>query len=207
MQFLAFLFGWWVYRPYSRLVAFVMRAKGIKVGRNFYIQGVPYLKIQGRPQDIQIGSDVSIMGGVDIRNREQGRVIIGDGVKLDTSCRLIAANNAVLEIGPGCRIGAYTIINCGEDITIGGDTMMAGFCYIQSSNHGTRKGILIKDQPHTYGKISIGRDVWLGGHVTVLASVTIGDGAIVGAKSVVTKDLPENSICAGIPAKMVKVRE
>jgi acetyltransferase-like isoleucine patch superfamily enzyme len=184
----------------------VLRMKGVAVGPNLQIQGIPSLKIHGSPHDIQIGANVTITGDVDIRNRERGKIIIGDDVKLDTSCRLIAANDAVLKIGAGCRIGAYTIFNCGEDVSVGDHTLMAGFCYIQSSNHGIRKGRLIKDQPHTYGRILIGRDVWLGGHVTVLAGVSIGDGAIIGAKSVVTKDIPPDAICAGIPADVVKKR-
>jgi acetyltransferase-like isoleucine patch superfamily enzyme len=84
--------------------------------------------------------------------------------------------------------------------------LFAGFCYVQSSNHGIRKGQPIKDQPHTYGPIAIGRDVWLAGHVTVLAGVTIGDGAVVGAKAVVTRDIAPFAICAGIPAKAIGER-
>jgi acetyltransferase-like isoleucine patch superfamily enzyme len=53
--------------------------------------------------------------------------------------------------------------------------------------------------------IVIGRKVWLGAAATVLPGVTIGDGAIVGAGAVVTKDVPANAIVAGVPAKLIRM--
>jgi acetyltransferase-like isoleucine patch superfamily enzyme len=206
MKFIAFIFGWWVYRPYSKLVSFILRIKGIKVGQYFYIQGVPYLKIRGKSKNIEIGSNVSVLGDIDLRNRENGKIRIHDNVSIDTSSRFVAANDAVLTISSGCKIGPYCIFNCGTDIFVGEDTLVAGFCYIQSSNHGINKNSLIKNQQHTYGKITVGHDVWLGGHVSVLPGVSIGEGAVVGAKSVVTKNLPSYSISVGIPANVISER-
>ena len=60
-----------------------------------------------------------------------------------------------------------------------------------------------KNQKHTYGKISIGEGVWIAAHVKILAGVSIGDGAVIGANAVVTKDVPENGVMVGIPAKNV----
>ena len=56
------------------------------------------------------------------------------------------------------------------------------------------------------GDIQIGNDVWIGYEAVVLAGVTIGDGAIVGARAVVTKDVPPYTVVAGVPAKMIKKR-
>ena len=56
-----------------------------------------------------------------------------------------------------------------------------------------------------YGKpINIGKNVWIGSNATVLQGVTIGDGAIIAAGAVVTKDVPENTIAAGVPAKVIR---
>jgi acetyltransferase-like isoleucine patch superfamily enzyme len=207
IRLLSLLAGWWVYKPYSFLIRIVLLSKGIKVGKNFYIQGVPFLKIRGPSSNIKIGNNVSIHGNIDIRNRENGSIIIEDNVSFDTECRLVSANNAVLLFKKGSDIGGYNIFNCGTDVTIGHDTMIAGFCYIQSSNHGTAKGLSIKSQPHSYGEIFIGNDCWIASHVTVVPGVTIADGAIVGANAVVTKDLKPNTMNAGIPAKIIGVRE
>ena len=84
--------------------------------------------------------------------------------------------------------------------------MIAGYCYIQSSNHGTVPNIPIKKQNHTYGEITIGDDCWIASHVTIVAGVTIGNGAIVGANAVVTKNLFENSKNVGVPAKQIGER-
>ena len=84
--------------------------------------------------------------------------------------------------------------------------MIAGFCYVQSSNHGTARDQTIKSQRHTYGEIIIGDDCWLASHVTVVAGVRIGNGSIVGANAVVTKDLVDYSINVGIPAKKIGSR-
>ena len=53
-------------------------------------------------------------------------------------------------------------------------------------------------------KIIIGNDIWLGANVTILPGVTIGDNVVVGAGAVVTKDIPDNSLALGVPAKVVK---
>ena len=200
------LLGEWVYRPYSILIKMILRRKGIHVGSNFYVQGIPKLKIRGEANNIVIGNNVSINGDIDIRNRENGKIIIKDNVAIDHGCRLVVANDATLCIGDNARIGLYTVFNCGEDVFIDNKCLISGFCYIQSSNHGIKKGAYIQDQNHTYGKITIGPDTWLASHVTVLPGVNIKEGAVVGAKAVVTKDIPSFDICAGIPASKVGKR-
>lgn len=207
MKFLSFLLGWWVFKPYSFLISIILKTKGIKVGSNFYIQGVPFLKIRGNASNINIAQNVSVNGDIDIRNRENGKLKISNNVSIDTNSRFVVANNATLNIGTDCKIGPYSIFNCGDDITIGNNCIFGGYCYFQSSNHGFQKGELIKDQKHTYGKISLGEGVWIGAHVKVLAGVTIGDGAVIGANAVVTKNIPSNTIAVGIPARVISHRK
>lgn len=207
MKWLSFIFGEQVYKLNSLIVTWIFRWRGVSVGSGLYIQGVPKLKIKGRAQDIILGDNVKILGDIDLRNRERGRILIEDGVVLDEGCRLIAANNATLRIGKDSRIGLYTVINCGADITLGSQVLVSGFCYLQSSNHGFKKGAPIMLQKHTYGNVSIESDAWLGSHVTVLPGVTIGTGSVVGAKSVVTKNIKEYGIYVGIPAVEIGERE
>ncbi len=206
MRLLSLIFGWKIFTLYSKLISIILKIKGMKVGKNFYIQGVPFLKIRGNINDIHIGENVSINGDIDIRNRENGKITIANDVSIDTNSRFISANNAILNIETGCRIGPYSIFNCGEDIIIGKNCIFGGYCYFQSSNHGFKKSELIKNQKHTYGKISIGEGVWIGAHVNILAGVSIGDGAVIGANAVVTKDIPPNSIAVGAPAKVIAYR-
>jgi len=181
--------------------------RGVRVGKGLYIRHVPELIVDGKAQNIIIGDNVKIMGDVQLKVRENGKIVIGNRCKLDKDTRFVAANDAVLTIGSDTNIGPNSIFNCGADVTIGEKCLIAGFVYIQSSNHGIQKGAFIKEQKHTYGKIVIGDDVWLGGHCFVNKGVTIGNGAVVGAGSVVTKDIPECAIVVGNPARVLRQRQ
>lgn len=208
LKLLSLIFGnELVYSKSSLLIAVILRARGLSVGKNFYIEGIPYLKIRGSASDIRIADNVRIYGDIDIRNRENGKILIGNNVIFDTNCRLIAANTAVLTFSDGVEIGGYTIFNSGTDIFIDKNVITGAYCHFQSSNHGIALGTLIKLQKHTYAKIVIGEGSWIGGGATILPGVTIHEGAVVGAKSVVTKDLPGNSISVGNPARVIGHRE
>jgi acetyltransferase-like isoleucine patch superfamily enzyme len=201
LRFLALLTSRKIYTPWSWFIRIILIAKGFKVGSGFYIEGIPYLKIRGKAANIVIGNNVKVFGNIDIRNRENGKIIIGNDVEIDNDCRFVAANNATLELKAKCFIGPYSIFNAGEDITLGSYTIAGGFVHMQSSNHGMSKDEKIWLQKHTYGKITISEDVWLGANCTILQGVTIGDGAVIAAKAVVTKDVADYMIVGGIPAK------
>jgi acetyltransferase-like isoleucine patch superfamily enzyme len=111
-------------------------------------------------------------------------------------------------------IGNNTFINhhCsiwaapGGPITIGSDVMLGpGVCVI-ASNHGIYAGELVRLQEGHDDEIVIGNDVWIGANASILAGVQIGDGCIVGAGAVVTKSLPANAVCGGVPAKVIRFR-
>lgn len=101
---------------------------------------------------------------------------------------------------------SYFVVH--QPITIGRDVLIAAYCSIISGNHCyTSREIPIREQGYFHGKpITIEDDVWLGTRVIVLEGVTIGMGAIVGAGSVVNKDIPAYEIWGGIPAKFIKKR-
>lgn len=207
MRFFAFLISRKIYIPWSWLIRSILILKGIRVGKNFYIEGVPYLKIRGKYSNITIGNNVKIFGNIDLRNRENGCIIVGNNVEIDNDCRLVAANNAILALKDNCFIGPYNIFNAGDNIIIGSYTISGGFVHIQSSNHGMVKNQKIWLQKHTYGKINIGEDVWLGANSTILQGITIETGAVIAAKAVVTKNVAAYSIVGGIPAKEIGVRK
>ncbi|MDE6657379.1 MAG: sugar O-acetyltransferase [Oscillospiraceae bacterium] len=111
------------------------------------------------------------------------------------------------DCGKNIRIGKHVFINAGckfQDqggITIGDGTLIGHNVVLATLNHeiapAKRQGMIPKP-------IKIGKNVWIGSNATILAGVTIGDNAIVGAGAVVTKNIPENKIVAGIPAKIIK---
>ena len=105
-------------------------------------------------------------------------------------------------MGAGCFIG------CSGLIVIGDDVMLGPGVRIFSENHRfSRTTETIKSRGVDRGTVSIGNDCWIASGVTITANVRIGTGVIVGAGSVVTSDLPDFSIAAGSPARVIRMRE
>lgn len=113
-----------------------------------------------------------------------------------------------IEIGNNVDIGIGTIIYSRKKIKIGDNTTIAGQCYIIDSNHSTKAGKLIRNQQDEVAKngIYIGNDVWIAAQCSILKGANIGNGAVIGAQSLVNTDIPENSIAVGTPAKVIKYR-
>ena len=118
----------------------------------------------------------------------------------------IVDDNAVLDIGDYVFIGTGTEFDIMERLIIGEHTIIAPNCFITDHNHRMLAELLLDQQPCVAKPVIIGRDVWLGAGVIVLPGITIGDGAIVGAQAVVTKDVPPLGIVAGVPAKLLRYR-
>jgi acetyltransferase-like isoleucine patch superfamily enzyme len=110
------------------------------------------------------------------------------------------ANN--VSLNRGCNLSCFGGVTIGEHVSIG------HCCSIISTNHGfSNPDVPIRMQPSSYAPVSIGRDVWLGAKVTVLAGVEIASGTVVAAGSIVTRSVEQaDSIIAGIPAKWIKSR-
>ena len=123
--------------------------------------------------------------------------------KIEPYCRLIGDPEIIIGnnfyMNAGCHILGE--IKIGNDVLIGPKTVIWG------KDKGILRGELIRKQPTITRPIIIGNDVWIGAHATILKGVCIGDGAVIGAGSVVTRDIPENAIAVGIPVKVIKFRE
>lgn len=114
-----------------------------------------------------------------------------------------------VHIGSSVSINQHVLIDacCGGKIGIGNDCLIGPYVLIQASDHRfDDPAVPIKGQGYTAGEIVIGDDCWIGGHVTITKNVHIGKGSIVGANSVVTRDIPEYTIAAGNPAKVIRNR-
>lgn len=112
-----------------------------------------------------------------------------------------------LTVGNQSFIGRNTMLGLFDSITIGENVQIAPYCFIIAGNHRfDRRDIPISEQGHTVAPIAIEDDVWIGAHVTVLPGITIGEGAIIGASSVVNRDIPAYQIWAGVPARYIKDR-
>ena len=112
-------------------------------------------------------------------------------------------------IGDNCSFGAYSQITACNKIEIGNNLLTGAYVIISDNNHGGfSKEELVKNPRkrdlYSKGEVVIGNNVWLGDKVAVLSGVHIGDGVVVAANAVVTKDIPPYSLAAGVPAKVIK---
>ena len=158
-----------------------------------------------RRAGLQFGKGLVLEGDFDITCPK--RIQLGSRVKLGKESVIGAWPESELTIGNDTYIGRWTIILAYESVQIGNDCLIAPGCHITDVNHGIEPGELIRKQKYTSKPIRIGNDVWMGAGSSILPGVTIGDGAVIGARSVVTKDVPANAIAAGVPAKVLRYRE
>ena len=112
----------------------------------------------------------------------------------------------MLEIGDnsgvGIRCEIYGPVKIGNDVMMGPDVV----CYT-SGHKFDRTDITMIEQGSTEAEpITIGNDVWIGRRVMIMPGVNIGDGCVIGAGAVVTKDIPPYSVAGGVPAKVIKNR-
>ncbi len=182
------------------------RIKGIKFGSGLRIMGPLFLEILGDPSNLSIGKNVTFMPGVHLKIRENGKIFIHDDVKLDTSVRLVAANEAKIEIGERTGIGARCLINAGMDIKIGRGTLIAVNCLINASDHGYEKDFPIQEQGYVHEPICIGDDVWLGASSMIMRGTQIRTGSIVSAQSLVRGFIPSHVVVGGSPARILNKR-
>lgn len=134
-------------------------------------------------------------------------IFVDDDVVFKEGARVCSCNSsAILRIGKRSTIGYHTFIFASAAIEIGEDCLIAPFVYIVDSNHRIAKNDKINLQPNETSPIRIGNDVWIASNVTILMGVTVGDGAVIAANSVVNISVPPYEIWGGSPAKKIRDR-
>ncbi len=160
------------------------RTLGMKIGPGTRLARIrvtwPHRILIGCNCNLEHDVYLKVSGGYD----EQVSIRIGDGTFIGSGCELNALS--LIDIGPSCLIASGT--------------------RFIDHDHGTGRGLSIKEQPELSADIKVGADVWFGVNCVILKGVTIGEGAIVAAGSVVTKPVPAYAIVAGVPARLIRYR-
>lgn len=126
---------------------------------------------------------------------------VGKGVHIYPGVKIWAPWN--LDLGDECGIANGVTLYSQGKITIGKRTVISQGCNLCAGSHDyTKKGFPLVIKP-----IVIGNNAWLAAECFIHPGITIGDGCVIGARSVVTKDQPEWMVCSGHPCKPVKVRK
>ncbi len=178
-----------------------------KMGSSVYIQDGAEFR---GANNIEVGSKSFIARGASIIIRGvRSTVMIGASVKLDKGVLIDSAGDGCcIQIDEHTHIGPYTCIGGPGNVKVGKHCLIAAHSGIIANNHiFSDPTEIIRKQGLTSQGVAIGDDCWLGYGVKVLDGVTIGEGSVIGAGAVVTKDLPPYSIAVGVPAKVVRSRQ
>jgi acetyltransferase-like isoleucine patch superfamily enzyme len=176
---------------YARLIVRLVRRRFLSTyGRRLRLDGIafigPKVVLQiGRRGSVALGRWSWLGHGTKIRCHE-GAVSIG----------------AKTVLGQECTISAYQHVSIGRECVIADRVMMIDF------DHGVVEVERpIRQQGIYKREVRVGNNVWIGYGACILRGVTVGDNAIVGTSAVVTRDVPENAVVAGVPARVVRMRE
>lgn len=165
------------------------------------------------PSHIHHSGRLVIEDGVELQGLSRRGIRFGADVSIGALTMIRPSSYYGGEIGEGLVIGDRSsvasgcFLGCSGLITIGDDVMLGPCVRVFSENHVFADSErTIKSQGVDRGTVTIGDDCWIGSGATITANVTIGRGVVVGAGSVVTQDLPDYSIAAGSPARVVRSR-
>ena len=110
-----------------------------------------------------------------------------------------------IDIGKNVFANRFLTVLSADKLIIGNNTFLGSYVSITNENHGIIPDeICYGQQPLTTNEVIIGDNCWIGDHTTILPGVIIGSYSIIGAGSVVTKNIPEYSMAVGVPAKVIK---
>jgi len=162
------------------------------------------LRFRGR---LQTDGIAFVCPGVQFEIGPRARVVLGRWSWLGHGTKVRAHEGEVLigaksVLGQECTISAYQHVAIGRECIVADRVMLIDFDHgvVEVERPIRLQGIYKRD-------VNVGHNVWIGYGACVLRGVTVGDNCIVGTSAVVTKDLPENAVAAGVPAKVIRMRQ
>ena len=200
----------------QKLLSLIVRIQILEVGKKS--------KFYGNPQ-ISNATNISIGAGVQIGNKvilnAIGKLVVEDNVMLFQDVEIISSKS--IKIGKGTTLNKNVTIkgnvkieenvwvaqNCiieGSEVCVLKDVILGPYVHIVDGSHKIDSNKKILNDPGESSPILIGENVWVGAGAIILPGVTIGKGSIIAARSVVTKNIPDFVVAAGIPAKVIKSR-
>jgi acetyltransferase-like isoleucine patch superfamily enzyme len=181
LKYLWFDFGRFVHK---KLRYYELKAnRYVDIGDNIQIRAMGNLTVG---KEVKIRDGVFLHCGESQENARYGKIDIGDFAYIGPNCVLFGQGE--IEIGKNCLIAPGTVITSQQHTFI-------------------RRDIPMREQPSERAKIVIEDDVWIGSNSVILPGIRIGQGSVIGAGAVVTKDVPSYSVAIGVPARVIKKRQ
>jgi acetyltransferase-like isoleucine patch superfamily enzyme len=159
------------------------------------------------PGKIRIGSDVVVddLVVLDAKGKANAGIVIGDGVFLGRGT-ILSCKDGDITLGDHVNIGFHSEIFSGSSVVVGRHGLLAAQTYLVGGGHAFLGSGPVIEQERSSRGIILGENVWLGTGAKILDGVSIGRDVVVGANAVVTEDLPEGAIAAGVPARVIRTR-
>jgi acetyltransferase-like isoleucine patch superfamily enzyme len=152
----------------------------------------------------RIEDNVELILGTDGHGSSCGKVVLGNNVVVRSGC-VLSADGGVVRLGAETYIGYQCVLLGGTNgLAVGARVMFGPQCLVVANNHGLRSDVDFGKQSPTSAGITIADNVWIGGHATIVDGVTIGSGSVVAAGAVVTRDVADRTLVAGVPARVVR---
>lgn len=179
-----------------------------KYSRLLNSQIVKYSLSKPYPRVLFLGRKVKIVGAPNI--------VLGNRIKIDNYSTISTWHskkyNPLLQIGDCTEIGAFAHITCINKVSIGSNVLIGKFVTITDNSHGSNTFVELDVPPskrelYSKGEVVIDDNVWIGDKVTILPNIKIGKGSIIGANSVVTKDVPPFVIACGNPLRIINIQK
>jgi acetyltransferase-like isoleucine patch superfamily enzyme len=171
-----------------------------------------------------------LMARLGLRKLHHGRKLVLDGLAfIGPGCAIQIGRDGRIELGRWCWVGHACKLRCHEGvISIGAKTVMGQECTISAYQHVSigrecviadrvmlidfDHGMVDVEQPirlqGIYKRdVRVGNNVWIGYGACILRGVSVGDNAVIGTNAVVTRDVPANAVIAGVPARVIRMRE
>jgi acetyltransferase-like isoleucine patch superfamily enzyme len=144
---------------------------------------------------------------LDAKGESNQGITVGASVFLGRGT-ILSCKNGDIVLGDHVNIGFHSEIFSASRVTVGRHGLFAAYTYLVGGGHAfDQAGVPVVEQERTSRGIALGDNVWLGTGVKVLDGVRIGRDVVVGAGAVVTGDLPDGVVAAGVPARIVRSRD
>lgn len=139
-----------------------------------------------------------------VRTAGAPRISIGEHCRLGREVFFETGGAGEIRLGNHVRINTGAMLVAYSKICVDDDCLIGEYVSIRDADHATVQGTPIRHQGHVSSSVSVKKGAWIGRGCVILKGVTIGERAVIGANSVVTKDVPANAIAVGAPARVIR---
>lgn len=160
------------------------------------------------PHKVRLGDAVTVddLVVLDAKGRANRGIDVGRGAFLGRGS-VLSCKDGDIALGDHANLGFHCEVFSGSSVVVGAHALFAAQVYLVGGGHEFEaRDLAVIDQPRTSRGIVLGDNVWLGAGAKVLDGIRIGSHVVVGANAVVTADLPQGAIAAGVPARVLRLR-